>query len=107
MEQFYKMINLKKFIIHNQQTELDKKLQNEIIDILSLNFKDDPNIIITYMENHIYPLKMKLMINIYSKKFTDSDVIKYKNILTENDLDKMNLIKEFIKDKIYKHLNIE
>ena len=84
-EYFYNIIliiNLKKFIIHNQQTELDKKLQNEIIDILSLNFKDDPNIIITYMENHIYPLKMKLMINIYSKKFTDSDVIKYKNIFT-------------------------
>ena len=78
-----------------------------MIEILSLNFKDKPNIIITYIPNHIYPLKMKLMINIYSEKFTEPDIIKYKNILTENDLDKMNIIKEFIKDKIYKHLDIE
>ena len=109
-EYFYNIIliiNLKKFLIHNKQTELDKNLQNEMIEILSLNFKDKPNIIITYIPNHIYPLKMKLMINIYSEKFTEPDIIKYKNILTENDLDKMNIIKEFIKDKIYKHLDIE
>jgi hypothetical protein len=107
-EYFYNIvliINLKKFIINNEQQDLDKDLQKKIIDILKI--KLNPEITISYKENNIYPLKMKFFISINSEKIAETDCIKYKILLSENNLDKMSLIKEFLKDKLYKHLNIE
>ena len=97
------VINLNRFIIKNEQSILDKNVQKQFIEKIKTKFNKE-NVSIIYKEDNYYPNKMKLMININFIKLKEIDIIKYNILLTYNQLDKVNLIQTFLKEKICENL---
>jgi hypothetical protein len=99
------ILNLKKFIIKNEQTVLDKNLQIEFINILKQKLVNNINSIY-YKQDLIYQNRMKLVINIESNNYiNERDIIKYKILLEDNEFNnKVDIMKEFLRDKFRQHL---
>jgi hypothetical protein len=116
-------INLKKFIIKNEQNELDMQLQQEFIKLLESEFKqrDINNVYIIYIKEKSYyenlgisdykSEKMKLIIKINFTNLTKEEVIKYDILLkkqkTSNNYfinNKEKLIKTLFKEKLNEYL---
>ena len=103
------IVNLNKFIIKNEQRELDKKLQIIFINKLINYFEVISNKIkLEYRINEFFNNKMKLIIEIDYQELTEEDYIRYKELFINNIKNKSlkDLCKSFLKEKIYDNLII-
>jgi hypothetical protein len=107
------IVNLNKFIIKNEQTEIDKELQLFFINKLKESFSDNNKIKIEYKNNEFYKNKKRLMVELNFQELSMEDCVKYNSLFIkqdekedekEEDINIKELCKEFIKEKINDNL---